>query len=99
LLLLHLSIDTSDDRPLTIDQPEENLDPKSVYDILVPHIRSARRRRQVIIVTHNPSLVVNTDADQVIVADSVRRERGKLPEISYSASASTASTRARHVLP
>ncbi len=87
LLLLYLSIDTSDERPLIIDQPEENLDPKSVYDILVPHIKRARRRRQVIIVTHNPNLVVNTDADQVIVADSVRHERGKLPEISYACGA------------
>jgi hypothetical protein len=86
-LLLYLSIDTSDERPLVIDQPEENLDPKSVYDILVPHIKRARRRRQVIIVTHNPNLVVNTDADQVFVADSVRRERGKLPEISYACGA------------
>jgi DNA repair exonuclease SbcCD ATPase subunit len=87
LLLLYLSIDTNDERPLIIDQPEENLDPKSVYEILVPHIKAARRRRQVIIVTHNPNLVVNTDADQVIVADSVRRERGRLPEISYACGA------------
>lgn len=83
LLMLYLSIDTNDERPLIIDQPEENLDPKSVYDVLVPHIRRARNRRQVIIVTHNPNLVVNTDADQVIVASSERRERGRLPEISY----------------
>jgi energy-coupling factor transporter ATP-binding protein EcfA2 len=87
LLLLYLSIDTNDERPLIIDQPEENLDPKSVYDVLVPHIKRARQRRQVIIVTHNPNLVVNTDADQVIVAASVRRERGKLPEISYTSGA------------
>ena len=50
----------------------ENLDPKSVFVELVPHFRHARKRRQVIVVTHNANLVVNTDADQVIVATSVQ---------------------------
>lgn len=55
LLLLYLVIDKYDVRPLIIDQPEENLDPKSVFEELVPHFREARRRRQVVIVTHNPT--------------------------------------------
>jgi len=67
LLLLYLAIDRDDDRPLIIDQPEENLDPKSVFDELVERFRRARLNRQIIIVTHNANLVVNTDADQVIV--------------------------------
>jgi hypothetical protein len=50
---------------------------------LVPHFREARKRRQVIIVTHNANLVVNTDADQVIVATSVQGAGEGLPEISY----------------
>lgn len=83
LLLLYLAIDEDDDRPLIIDQPEENLDPKSVFDELVERFRSARLRRQVIIVTHNANLVVNTDADQVIVATAGGHEPGKLPVISY----------------
>jgi energy-coupling factor transporter ATP-binding protein EcfA2 len=53
LLLLYLAIDRTDRRPLLIDQPEENLDPKSVFDDLVLHFREARKRRQIIIVTHN----------------------------------------------
>lgn len=32
LLLLYLALDDSDNRPLVIDQPEENLDPKSVFE-------------------------------------------------------------------
>ena len=36
LLLLYLAIDTHDLRPLFIDQPEENLDPRSVFKELVP---------------------------------------------------------------
>ncbi|HKI67376.1 MAG TPA: AAA family ATPase [Solirubrobacterales bacterium] len=83
LLLLYLSIDQSDDRPLIIDQPEENLDPKSVFDELVERFREARGRRQVIIVTHNANLVVNTDADQVIVASAGPHRSGDLPEIAY----------------
>jgi predicted ATPase len=85
LLLLYLVIDKHDKRPLIIDQPEENLDPKSVFDELVPHIRDARQRRQVIIVTHNANLVVNTDADQVVVATAKVIEDGQLPQITYTA--------------
>lgn len=86
LLLLYLAIDLHDQRPLIIDQPEENLDPNSVFEELVPHFREARKRRQVIVVTHNANLVVNTDADQVIVATSARLGGGSgLPEIDYQA--------------
>lgn len=69
LVLLYLALDDADDRPLIIDQPEENLDPKSIYDELVPLFLAAKRKRQVIMVTHNANLVVNTDADQVIIAE------------------------------
>ena len=83
LLLLFLAIDTNDTRPLVIDQPEENLDPHSVFEELVPHFREACLRRQVVIVTHNANLVVNTDADQVIAASSFRVPDVPLPLISY----------------
>ena len=83
LLLLYLAVDLADTRPLIIDQPEENLDPHSVFEELVPQFREARKRRQVIIVTHNANLVVNTDADQVIVARSTRDRPSSLPTLSY----------------
>lgn len=83
LLLLYLAVDRSDDRPLIIDQPEENLDPKSIFNELVGRFVDTRRRRQIIIVTHNANLVVNTDADQVIVADAGAHRPGRLPEMSY----------------
>jgi hypothetical protein len=70
LLLLYLALDNSDDRPLVIDQPEENLDPKSIHEELVGLFITAKEKRQVIIVTHNANLVVNTDADQIIIASS-----------------------------
>ena len=83
LLLLYLALDDADDRPLIIDQPEENLDPKSVYDELVPLFQAAKRKRQVIMVTHNANLVVNADADQVIVAEVGAQTTSGLPPISY----------------
>lgn len=58
-----------DNNPLIIDQPEENLDNKFVYEALVDAFRDAKKKRQIIIATHNANLVVNTDAEQVIVAE------------------------------
>jgi energy-coupling factor transporter ATP-binding protein EcfA2 len=83
LLLLYLSIDIEDMRPLIIDQPEENLDPQSVFQELVQRFRINKHQRQIIIVTHNANLVVNTDADQVIVARCGTHRPGQLPLISY----------------
>jgi len=83
LLLLYLAVDTQDDRPLIIDQPEENLDPQSISDELVAEFQRAKKRRQVIIVTHNANLVVNIDADQVIVARSGSHRPGQLPVLTY----------------
>lgn len=85
LLLLYLALDDSDDRPLIIDQPEENLDPKSVFDELVALFIAAKAKRQVIMVTHNANLVINTDADQIIVAEAGPHPSGGLPPISYVA--------------
>ena len=83
LLLLFLKADINDNRPLLIDQPEDNLDPASVYEKLVPYFKEARKRRQIIIVTHNPNLVVGTDSDQIIIAKSEKRTDGQLPVFSY----------------
>ena len=83
LLLLYLALDDADDRPLIIDQPEENLDPKSVFDELVLLFMRAKAKRQVIMVTHNANLVINTDADQIIIAGAGPHPAGGLPLISY----------------
>jgi AAA domain, putative AbiEii toxin, Type IV TA system len=85
LLLLYLALDDADDRPLVIDQPEENLDPKSVFDELVSLFTTAKTKRQVIMVTHNANLVVNTDADQIIIAEVGPHPAQGLPSITYVA--------------
>jgi len=81
---LYMSIDTDDERPLVIDQTEENLDPESIYKELVGRFKEAKSRRQIIIVTHNANLVVNTDADQVIVAKRGAHRANALPDITYT---------------
>jgi energy-coupling factor transporter ATP-binding protein EcfA2 len=83
LLLLYLAIDQAESDPLIIDQPEENLDPESVFTELVTLFQSASARRQIIMITHNANLVVNTDVDQVIVARCDSLEEGRLPRLSY----------------
>lgn len=85
LLTLYLALDQWDERPLVIDQPEENLDPRSVYADLVPFFRDATKRRQIVMVTHNANLAVNTDSDQVIVAMAERASPTSLPTVRYSA--------------
>lgn len=83
LLLFYLLVDSSE-RPLLLDQPEENLDNQTVQSSLVPAIREATSRRQVIAVTHNPNLAVVGDADQIVVASvnrSFKYESGSLAEL------------------
>lgn len=67
LLVFYLLIDKRD-IPLIIDQPEENLDNQTIATMLVPAIKYAKKRRQIIIVTHNPNLAVVCDAEQIIHA-------------------------------
>lgn len=65
LLVFYLVLD-KDNKPLIIDQPEDNLDNQSVAEILVPYIKNAKKMRQIIMVTHNPNLAIVADAEQII---------------------------------
>lgn len=80
LLIFYLLVDR-DDIPLVIDQPEENLDNETVVRTLVPCMKDAKKRRQIVMVTHNPNLAVVTDAEQVICA-KIRKDRGN--EVAYT---------------
>ena len=82
LLILYLGMDVADTRPLIVDQPDENLDNESIYTMLTTYFKVAKTRRQIILITHNPNLVVNSDSEQVIIAAATRRESG-LPHITY----------------
>lgn len=81
LLVFYLMVDKGD-IPLLIDQPEENLDNQTVFELLVPCIKDAKRRRQIIIVTHNPNLAVVCDAEQVVFAKLDKKDGYRLAYIS-----------------
>ena len=57
------------DEPLVLDQPEDDLDNHLIYDLIVRQIRENKLRRQLVIVTHNPNVVVNGDAEMVHALD------------------------------
>jgi len=76
-VLLALMLSSGSDRPLIIDQPEDNLDGEFIYMTLVPVLRRAKERRQVIIVTHNPNVAVLGDAEQIIVMRALN-DRGEI---------------------
>lgn len=77
LLVFYLLVDR-DEVPLIIDQPEENLDNQTVYELLVPCMKEAKHRRQILIVTHNPNLGVVCDAEQVICADLDKKDNYRM---------------------
>lgn len=61
--------------PLLIDQPEDDLDSRSIYDTIVPYLTKRKRERQIIMVSHNANLVIGADAEQVIVANRHGNDR------------------------
>lgn len=70
ILQLYLSLSKAD-YPILIDQPEDNLDNRTVYIELNDYIKKCKERRQIILVSHNANLVVNTDAENIIVANQM----------------------------
>ncbi len=57
------------EEPLVLDQPEDDLDNHLIYELVVRQLRENKRRRQVVVVTHNPNIVVNGDAEMVHALD------------------------------
>ena len=57
------------DDPIIVDQPEDDLDNSLIYNLIVNQIHRNRVQRQIIMVTHNPNIVVNGDADMVNVLE------------------------------
>lgn len=55
--------------PILIDQPEDNLDNRSVSENIIEYLRKKKVERQIILVTHNANIVVNADSENVIVAN------------------------------
>ena len=73
------------EEPLVMDQPEDDLDNHLIYDLVVRQIRENKLRRQIIVVTHNPNIVVNGDAEMLHALDFAQgqciiRQSGSLQE-------------------
>lgn len=83
LLIFYLLVDKGQ-LPIILDQPEENLDNETVFRLLVPVLSEAKKKRQIIMVTHNPNLAVVCDAEQIIYANFSRSNNFT---ISYQAGA------------
>lgn len=69
-VLLALMLSSDSRYPLIIDQPEDNLDSEFIFHSLVPVLRAAKERRQVIVVTHNPNIGVLGDAEKILAFKS-----------------------------
>jgi len=56
--------------PLILDQPEDDLDNRLVYELIVDRLKQAKEKRQLIVVTHNANVPVNGDAEYIISMDT-----------------------------
>ncbi|CUK00988.1 putative bacteriocin export ABC transporter, lactococcin 972 group [Shimia thalassica] len=83
LLVFYLHLDM-ENTPLIIDQAEDNLDNDSIFSVLAKCIRTAKKNRQVVLVTHNPNLAVGADAEQIIY---VQLQKHKNYKFSYESGA------------
>jgi len=81
LLIFYLLVDNGR-TPIILDQPEENLDNETVVSLLVPVLTEAKKKRQIIMVTHNPNLAVVCDAEQVIYSTFDRKNGFKISYVS-----------------
>jgi hypothetical protein len=55
--------------PLLIDQPEDDLDSRSIYDTIVPYLVKRKKERQIIMISHDANLVIGADSEEVIVTN------------------------------
>ena len=70
LVLLKMLISLAESTcPILVDQPEDDLDNRSIFDELIPFLKKKKIMRQVIVVTHNANVVLGADADEIIVAN------------------------------
>ncbi len=58
------------DIPLLLDQPEDDLDNRLVYELIVDRLKQAKNNRQIIVVTHNANIPVNGDAEYILSMNS-----------------------------
>lgn len=70
LVVLKLLVESSEDKyPILIDQPEDDLDSRSISGEIVEFLRNKKKERQIILVTHNANIAIKADAEEIIVAN------------------------------
>jgi DNA repair ATPase RecN len=58
------------DNPLLVDQPEDNLDNRYIFETVVQALHRVKKNRQIILNTHNPNIPVLGEASAVYVLTS-----------------------------
>lgn len=76
-IILKLVLRSDDTRILILDQPEDHLDAYSIVRIIAPTIQKLAQQRQVILATHNSTLVLALNPDSLTVLEP-RGERGRI---------------------
>lgn len=71
----------SDNCPVIIDQPEDNLDNRLIREVIVNILANIKLKRQVIIATHNANLPVLGDAENVIALRGVDENKCSIETI------------------
>lgn len=69
-LLLDMILQSTTDKILILDQPEDDLDNETIYKSIVQKLRNLKLRRQLIVITHNANIAINGDSDYLVVCQN-----------------------------
>lgn len=84
LVVLKLLVESSKDNyPILIDQPEDDLDSRSISTEIVEFLRGKKKQRQIILVTHNANIAVKADAEEIIVANRHGQQNKNINDVRF----------------
>jgi hypothetical protein len=81
-ILLDPSILGNDYLFIILDQPDDDLDTKTINDLLVNKIKNMKLEMQFFIISHSAAVIINGDSDVIILAESETKDSKQ--KISYS---------------
>ncbi len=83
-VILNLLLEFSNKEcPILIDQPEDSLDNRAIYNELVTYLKQKKECRQIILVTHNANIVVNADSEEIIIANQHGEDSKNQSDIKF----------------
>lgn len=74
---------SKEEKPVIIDQPEDSLDNRSIYKELTMYLKTKKKDRQIVLVTHNPNVVIGADAENVIVANQHSTDEPNKKDVQF----------------